>query len=201
MSVQVDQARVAFESRGVGLAGHLFLAAEREAKLPCVVMGHGFSGTQDRLADGAKRFARAGVAALTFDYASFGESGGEPRQVIDVEAQRRDWHAAVACARSRPEIHPDRIALWGSSLGGTHTLFVAAADPRTAAVVAQIPYAGLPKERVSRTRKQGWRLMWLALKDASAVGSGGARSTSPRSVRPRRMRCSWTRTRGRSPPR
>jgi hypothetical protein len=42
---------------------------------------------------------------------------------------------------------------------------VAAGDPRIAAVVAQIPYAGLPRERVGRTKKQAWRLMWLALKD------------------------------------
>jgi uncharacterized protein len=52
-----------------------------------------------------------------------------------------------------------------SSLGGTHTIFVAAGDPRIAAVVAQIPYAGLPKERVGRTYRQAGRIMWLALKD------------------------------------
>lgn len=165
VSEEIERTRVSFDSGGVELAGYLHRPADATAKLPCVVMGHGFSGTQDRLFGNAERFAAAGKAALTFDYRSFGESSGEPRQVIDIDGQRQDWRAAVSWARSRPEIDPDRVALWGSSLGGTHTIFVAAGDPRIAAVVAQIPYAGLPKERVGRTYRQAGRIMWLALKD------------------------------------
>ena len=37
------------------------------------VMGHGFSGTQDRLFAGAERFAAADMAALTFDDRNFGK--------------------------------------------------------------------------------------------------------------------------------
>ncbi len=162
---KIVRTRTSFDSGGVELAGYLYRPADATGKLPCVVMGHGFSGTQDRLFVSAERFAGAGMAALTLDYRNFGESGGKPRQVIDIKGQRQDWHAAVSWARSRPEIDPDRVALWGSSLGGTHTVFVAAADPRVAAVVAQIPYAGPPKERVGRTNKQVGHIMWLALKD------------------------------------
>ena len=165
VSEEIKGTRVAFDSGGVELVGYLHRPADARGKVPCVVMGHGFSGTQDRLFGSAETFAAAGLAALTFDYRNFGESGGEPRQVIDIEGQRQDWRAAVSWARSRPEIDPDRVALWGSSLGGTHTIFVAAGDSRIAAVVAQIPYAGLPKERVGRTYRQAGRIMWLALKD------------------------------------
>jgi fermentation-respiration switch protein FrsA (DUF1100 family) len=157
--------RVSFDSGGVELVGYLHGPTNATGKAPSLVMGHGFSGTQDRLFANAERFAGAGFAVLTFDYRNFGESGGEPRQVIDIEGQRADWRSAVSWARSRPEIDPDRVALWGSSLGGTHTIFVASGDPRVAAVVAQIPYAGLPKERVGRTNRQAWRIMWVALKD------------------------------------
>ena len=162
---KAERTRVSFDSGGVELVGHFYRPADATEKVPCVVMGHGFGGTQDRLFGSAERFAGAGLATLTFDYRFFGESGGDPRQVIDVEKQRADWRAAISWVRSRPEIDPDRVALWGSSLGGTHTVFVAAGDPRIAAVVAQIPYAGLPKERVGRTSRQAWRLMWLAFKD------------------------------------
>jgi hypothetical protein len=128
-------------------------------------MGHGFSATQDRLFSSAELFASEGLAVLTIDYRKFGESGGKPRQVIDIKGQRADFTAAVAFVRSLPEIDPERVALWGSSLGGTHTLFVAAEDSRVAAVVAQIPYSGRPKKSVGRNKAQIKRIMNLALKD------------------------------------
>jgi hypothetical protein len=112
----------------------------------CVVMAHGFGGTQEgSLARNAADFAAAGLTALSFDYRSFGESGGTPRQVIDIHGQHADWRAAIACARALPGIRPDRIALWGSSLGGGHVLAVAAGDPTLAAVVAQVPFIRFPR--------------------------------------------------------
>jgi pimeloyl-ACP methyl ester carboxylesterase len=59
-------------------------------RLPLVLLAHGFSGTMDRLFPHAERFARAGFAALVFDYRGFGESAGSPRQVVDLDGQRRD---------------------------------------------------------------------------------------------------------------
>ena len=115
-----------------------------------VVLCHGFSGTMDRLTVHASRFANGGTAALLFDYRNFGESGGEPRQLVEIDGQQDDIRAAVAYARSRPEIDPERVALWGNSLGGGHVIAVAAGDPRIAAVVAQIPYNGFPKRKDTR---------------------------------------------------
>jgi fermentation-respiration switch protein FrsA (DUF1100 family) len=87
----------------------------------------------------AERFAEAGLAVLVFDYRQFGASDGEPRQIVDVDEQRADYHAAVRFARTMAGIDPERIALWGTSLSGDHVIAVAAEDPRTAAVVAQAP--------------------------------------------------------------
>ena len=69
----------------------------------------------------------------------FGESGGEPRQVVDLPSQHEDLRAAVAWVRGRDDVDADRVALWGNSLGGAHVISVAADDPRIVAVVAQIP--------------------------------------------------------------
>jgi alpha-beta hydrolase superfamily lysophospholipase len=99
----------------------------------CIVMGHGFGGTMDRMFETAEGFAKAGLAALPFDYRGFGASGGEPRQVVDIEGQLEDFCAAVAFARKCGGIDPARIALWGNSLGGGHVIVVAARDPRIAA--------------------------------------------------------------------
>jgi uncharacterized protein len=46
----------------------------------------------------------------------------------------------VACARSRPEVDPRRVVLWGTSFGGGHVLATAAQDPAVAAVIAQGPF-------------------------------------------------------------
>jgi len=167
MREKVGRTRVRFDSGGVELVGYLNHPSDTAGKLPCVVMGHGFSGTQDRLFDAAERFAGAGFAALTFDYRSFGESGGEPRQVVGVKRQLEDWRAAIRFARGLAEVDPERIALWGSSLGGGHVVSIAAEDPRIAAVVAQIPFNGFPRRVEDRSTLETLKLLWAMMVDAA----------------------------------
>lgn len=136
-----DPREIFFSAGGVRCAGDLYLPdSAGDARSACVVMAHGASGTK-RL--GLPRYAQAfvarGLAALVFDYRNFGASDGQPRQVIDVAAQRDDYRAAIAYARAIPELDPKRVALWGTSLSGGHVLAVAADDPAIAAVVAQVP--------------------------------------------------------------
>jgi dienelactone hydrolase len=96
---------------------------------------------EQRLDAYAERFAGAGLAALVFDYRHFGASAGEPRQLLDITRQLRDWGAAIAFVRSRVEIDPGRVALWGTSFSGGHVMETAARDRQIAAVVAQVPFA------------------------------------------------------------
>ena len=82
-------------------------------------MAHGFSGVRDQRLDAyAERFAAAGLACLVFDYRHFGDSGGQPRQLLDIGRQLDDWRAAIAFARSLEEVDGDRIGLWGTSFSG-----------------------------------------------------------------------------------
>ena len=135
---------VSFGSGGERCAAYLYApegGLDPAAPAPCVVMAHGFTATRD---DGlpayAEAFARAGLAALVFDYRHFGSSSGQPRQLLSIGGQQDDYRAAVAHARATPGIDPDRVALWGSSFSGGHVLRIAADDPRIAAVVSQAPY-------------------------------------------------------------
>jgi acetyl esterase/lipase len=106
-----------------------------------VILGHGLGATRGMgLARYAERFAAAGIAAFTFDYRHFGDSGGEPRQLLSIPRQREDWQAAVAWARSHPAVDPARVAVWGSSFGGGHVLWLGARDHALAAVIAQCPF-------------------------------------------------------------
>ena len=167
MSEKPKRTRVSFDSGGVELVGYLYHAANADGDAPCVVMGHGFSGTQDRLFVGAERFAGAGFAALTFDYRSFGKSGCQPRQLVSIKGQLEDWRAAIRFARTLEGVDPGRIALWGSSLGGGHAIVVAAEYPHVAAVVAQIPFNGFPRRVEGRSTLDTLKLLWAMTVDAS----------------------------------
>ncbi len=94
-----------------------------------MVLAHGFGA----LKEGgpirtAERFAAEGFAGLAFDYRYFGESGGEPRQLLDVKRQLEDWRAAIAFARTLDGVDGERIGLWGSSYSGGHVMALAADD-------------------------------------------------------------------------
>jgi uncharacterized protein len=166
VSEKPERTRVSFNSDGVELVGYLYRPTHATGKVPCVVMGHGFSGTQDRLAASAERFAGAGFAALTFDYRNFGESGGQPRQLISIRGQLEDWRSAIRFARGHEGVDTERIALWGSSLGGGHVVCVAAEDPHVAAVVAQIPFNGFPRRVEGRSTLDTLKLLWAMGADA-----------------------------------
>ena len=104
-------------------------------------MGHGLGAVREMgLAQYAERFADAGVSALVFTYRHFGDSGGEPRQLLDIGRQLEDWAAALAYARSLDGVDAGRVAVWGSSFAGGHVIEVAARDGGVAAAVSQCPF-------------------------------------------------------------
>jgi acetyl esterase/lipase len=131
--------RVGFEVKGDRVDAWLFLPGG-PGPFACIVMGHGLGGTKDMLlADYAARFVKEGWAALAFDYRYFGESEGQPRQLIRVPDQLEDYAGAVEYARSLPEIDSAKVALWGTSFSGGHVMVHASKDHRIAGVVAQCP--------------------------------------------------------------
>lgn len=164
---------IEIESSGERLAATVYGGASAEpapAKpAPAVLICTGFSGTQDTpsIVAAAEAFAAAGWIVMTFDYRSFGSSSGTPRQVVSVPGQLADIRAAVAYLRTRPDVDAGRVALWGSSLGGGHVITIAARDPAIAAVVAQVPFNGFPKQtdRESLPAKAAYALLWAAIRD------------------------------------
>jgi len=167
----------AFDSHGTPCAAWLYRPdrADAENRVPCILMAHGFSGTRrDGLEPYAERFAAEGFGVLLFDYRSFGDSGGEPRQVITVRGQQDDYRAAIRAAARVSWVDPARIALFGSSFSGGHVVTVAAGDAQIAAVIAQAPFAdGLVQMR-SAPALTSARMTFDALRDVagSALGRG-----------------------------
>ncbi len=108
---------------------------------PLLVMAHGLGAVRTMRLDAyAERFSAAGHACLVFDYRNFGDSEGQPRQLLDIGMQLADWAAAVGYARTLAGIDHDRIGLWGTSFGGGHVIATAARLPGIAAAVAQCPF-------------------------------------------------------------
>jgi alpha/beta superfamily hydrolase len=131
---------VTFRSGDAGCAAWLF-RPDGEAGDGAIVLAHGFGATRDaRLAAYAERFADAGLTALVFDYRSFGASGGEPRQVLDIGRQHDDWRSAIAYARALDGVDRERVAIWGSSFSGGHVAALAADDHHIAAAISQAPF-------------------------------------------------------------
>jgi dienelactone hydrolase len=131
---------VLFSSGDSSCAAWLYLPAEVTSP-PVVVLGHGLGATREMRLDAfAERFAKAGIAALAFTYRHFGDSGGQPRQLLSIKKQLADWDAAIAWVKARPGLDGTRIAVWGSSFGGGHAITVAAHHPELRAAVSQCPF-------------------------------------------------------------
>jgi uncharacterized protein len=181
---------VMFQSAGTRCAAWLYRPEESGGgPTPCVVLAHGFSGVRDQRLDAyAERFAQAGFAALVFDYRYFGDSDGEPRQLLDIRRQLEDWRAAIAYARTLDGVDPARIAIWGSSFSGGHVMTLAARDPALAAAVSQVAFADglitLPSLGIGqalRLTREGLRDQVAALRGRpphmiAAVGPPGSNS-------------------------
>ncbi len=133
-----------FESDGTTCAGTL-VHPDAGPDPPVIIIAHGFGAIREaRLPAFAERFTAAGYAAFLFDYRTFGGSEGEPRHWVHPGRQLEDWNAAIRYVRSRPDIYPEGLILWGTSFSGGHVLHLAASEDAFAAVIAQIPHVSGP---------------------------------------------------------
>ncbi|HWS93163.1 MAG TPA: alpha/beta fold hydrolase, partial [Mycobacterium sp.] len=152
---------------------------------PLLVMAHGLGAVRTMRLDAyAERFSAAGYACLVFDYRNFGDSEGQPRQLLDIGMQLADWAAAVAYARTLEGIDDNRIGLWGTSFGGGHVIASAARLPGIAAAVVQCPFT----DGVASVRTLNplifMRIGVLATRDVIAAGIGKAPVMVPAAGKP-----------------
>ncbi|WP_458205686.1 alpha/beta hydrolase [Haladaptatus sp. NG-SE-30] len=129
-----------FESEGTRCAGWLY-TPEGVSNPPVVVMAHGFAGERTfGLPAIAEQFVAREFAVFLFDYRNFGDSDGEPRNLVKPARHVEDWEAAIDHVRGLDAIDRRRVALWGTSYSGGHVIEAAAGDHRVSAVVAQVPF-------------------------------------------------------------
>ena len=120
---------VAFEATdGIPLRGHLF------GKGPTgVILAHMYPADQKSWFPLARKLAKEGYLALTFDFRGYGESGGE-KVISEID---RDLEGAYRFLGPKVK----KVFLVGASMGGTASIRVAAENPTAGVVSLSAPMA------------------------------------------------------------
>jgi hypothetical protein len=105
----------------------------------------------------------AGFDVLLLDYRGYGRSAGAP----SLDGLHRDFAAALETLRAMPEVDPQRVVVFGQSLGGALAITGLAGSPRKSAVRALVVegaftgYRALAREKLALswpTRLLQWPL-------------------------------------------
>jgi pimeloyl-ACP methyl ester carboxylesterase len=130
---------IEFVVAGDALRGKLFRPDDAPEPPPVVVLQGGLGGPAESNWGMAPAFTDLGLAVLSYDHRGTGYSDGEPRQQFDPWQQCRDLRDVITHLTLREDVDADRLGLWGVSIGGANSMFVAATDRRVKGVVSIIP--------------------------------------------------------------
>lgn len=136
-----------------------FLKAEGEAKATVVYL-HGNAQNLTSHVLYVDWLPAAGYNVLIVDYRGYGLSLGEPSRHGVYEDARAAWHYV----RTRKDVDPGRLLLFGQSLGGANALALAGREqlPGLRAVVADSAfssYGGIAREKMLQIPVAGY-LLW-----------------------------------------
>jgi len=149
---------ISFEnSRGDLLSGVLHLPKIAPARA-AVILCHGMESTKNsgKLVFLGEALAARGLLALRFDFAYVGESSGRFED-LTCSGEVEDLRAAYEFVLTR---HSGKIAIFGSSLGGTVALLFAAGEPDVAALVTLAAPAhpeNFPRRILTAAQLKEWR--------------------------------------------
>ncbi|AXT85900.1 alpha/beta hydrolase [Aeromicrobium sp. A1-2] len=144
---------------------------------PAIVMAHGIGGIKAAgLAPFAEAFSAAGYTCLVLDYRHWGDSDGEPREMLSIRAQLDDYRTVLRHARAMDGVDPERIFVWGTSFAGMHVVELAASEDYLAGAIAQCPLVDGLAGLVNVPLPRGLRLM----RESALDRLGALRGRSPR---------------------
>jgi dipeptidyl aminopeptidase/acylaminoacyl peptidase len=171
-----------YESEGLKIYGLLTIPdAEMPAGgFPAIVFNHGYIPpdvyrTTERYIAYVDRLARAGYVVYRIDYRGHDRSEGEASGAYGSPGYTIDVLNAVASLKRHPQVNPEKIGMWGHSMGGYLTLrtMVVSQDVKAgviwAGVVASYPDLIYNWRRTGSftpspsSRGRGWRTRWIEL--------------------------------------
>lgn len=145
---------------------------------PAIVFNHGYIPpnvyrTTERYVAYVDRLARAGYVVFRIDYRGHDRSEGEPTGAYGNPGYQVDVLNAVASLQEHPQVNPEKIGMWGHSMGGYLTLRAMVVSQQVkvgviwAGVVASYPEMLYNWRRVGSftpspsSRGIGWRAGWI----------------------------------------
>jgi|TARA_B110000902_G_scaffold201264_1_gene228545 dienelactone hydrolase len=159
----VEHQAITIWSQGSRLAGDIYKPKGLMStdKLPGILMVPGWGGSKKNIGQKyAPYFAEQGFMVLTFDFKSWGESEGylvavaplaklkdtkdvmvttsHVRDIINPFTMSADVRAALHYLGGEPQVIPNNLGIWGTSMGGALALVAAANDDRVKALVSQM---------------------------------------------------------------
>ena len=118
-----------YESEGLKIYGLLTIPNGEmpEGGWPAIVFNHGYIPpdvyrTTERYIAYVDRIARAGYVVYRIDYRGHDRSQGEATGAYGSPDYTIDVLNAVASIKKHPQVNPDKIGMWGHSMGGYLTL-------------------------------------------------------------------------------
>jgi putative redox protein len=154
----MKEERISFaNAHGYSLSGVLHHPAQGTAR-GAVILCHGMESNKEseKLVYLGRAMAQRGSLVLRFDFRYVGESSGKFED-ITYSGEVEDLEAAHALVQSR---NPGKIAILGSSMGGTVALLFAAQQPSLAALVtvaAPIHPERFPSRVLTPAQTEQWR--------------------------------------------
>ncbi|MGD2147096.1 MAG: alpha/beta fold hydrolase [Anaerolineae bacterium] len=171
-----DRYVASYRSEGLKIYGLLTMPQGEppEGGWPIIVFNHGYIPpdqyrTTERYVAYQDAFARSGYISFKPDYRGHGDSEGDASGGSRGPGYTVDVLHAVASLQRLPEADPERVGMWGHSMGGTITL--------RAMVVTDDIKAGVIWAGVVATYEEVWaaRPRWVA---GRAVSTPDASSTA-----------------------
>jgi len=137
---------VVFYSDGFKIEGTLCFPDKtgEEEKYPVIIMSHGYGAGRDEFGDFillAKKLAKEGFASLRFDCRGCGYSQYPLGRMLCATDWRQDLISAVYFCSTYPGIDPERIGLFGESMGGSNVIAASAFEKISKCVVSLSPIA------------------------------------------------------------
>ncbi|MFC5063764.1 alpha/beta hydrolase [Actinomycetospora atypica] len=125
----------------IELAADLYLPDDvGDEPVRAVVLSTPGSSVKEQIgANYASRLAARGIAALVFDPAHQGRSGGEPRDLEDPYRRGEDISYAIDALSTVHPVDPERIGVLGICAGGGYAVHTARTDHRIRAVGTVVP--------------------------------------------------------------
>jgi uncharacterized protein len=181
-SDQVIVRRVTFRNQyRMNVAGNLFLpkALATGTRKPAIVVGHPMGAVKEQSANlYATKMAESGFVAMSLDLSFWGESAGQPRNLVSPEIYAEDFSAAVDFLGTQPFVDPNRIGVIGVCGSGSFVISAAKIDSRMKAIATVSMYdMGAATRNAlnhSQTVEQRKRIIAATAQQRQAEFAGGA---------------------------